>query len=472
MPETLGLFPRGYQEPSYKPGNWSDIFSQMASNLSTDAAVINQITAYLASAKSNAINDILRASGIQQLQTQMTLIQNDFNGLKQIFTSDLRSGDVFDTSLDVISRAERIVDTLDRLDDYANSIMSAIDTSVDFVSSLPDKIEDTFNKFSSTLEKLTNFDLSNTLDKLPDLVADNLLNLDIIQDPLILLNNVQLTVTSIATTVTSIRAPANLNDVRALLTTLRSLIAKIRSVRDQAQRVQESISRLASLIQSGNYLSLVMSLAAGGVTFFQRPPAYNARYPFNHGFKTHGGHVFERDNTPKSERIKYQHPAKTSLEVQPDGGVVVKGENDFQLSVSKNFDVLIKNAATITVQGDARIIANTVQVEAKTDATITSTGKTTVNSAQDVAVTANGSVQVISNGTATVAANASTSISSNGEVVISGTAGIRLETPGNIILNSNALTETVVGAVLRTNGNSITTTGGPHVIRGTPIELN
>lgn len=470
---SIDLFPPKYQAPDYKCGNWDDIFEQMASNMATDAAIINQLTAYLSSMKSNAISDVLRISGIQQLQTNMELIKGQFTGLKTLFTNPLNnSGDILGTSMDVLNRAEAIVDTLDRLDNYANALLGSIDTTADFIAAIPDKIEETFNNFSNTLDKLTNFDVSSTLDKLPDLVKEGFMNLDIIQDPLILLNNVQVTIVSMSTTIASIKAPQNLNDVRALISTLRSLIARLQQIKAQAERMKSAIENLAKTIQNGNYLSLVMSLAAGGVTFFQRPPAYNARYPFNHGFKTHGGHVFEKDNTPGSERIKYTHPSKTDVEIQPDGGVVVKGQSDFQVSVSKNFDVLIKNAATITVQGDARIIANNVQIEAKSTATVTSTGSTVVNSAADASLTATGSVAVTSGGTATVTSVGATSVSSNGLLTLSSNTGIDLISEGPINIVSTALTENVAGIVERTNASCTELSGGPHIIMGTPISLN
>ena len=144
-----------YQDESYVCGDWSDIFLNMTSTISTDAAIINQLTNYLSSGASAAISDVIRSSGIQQLETQMKSLQNDVLSLKQLFTAEINtSGDIFDTSLNVVSRAEAIVDTLDRLDNYANDILNTIDTSIDFISSLPENIEKTFDNFQSTLEKI------------------------------------------------------------------------------------------------------------------------------------------------------------------------------------------------------------------------------------------------------------------------------------------------------------------------------
>lgn len=462
-----------YQDESYVCGDWSDIFLNMTSTISTDAAIINQLTNYLSSGASAAISDVIRSSGIQQLETQMKSLQNDVSSLKQLFTAEINtSGDIFDTSLNVVSRAEAIVDTLDRLDNYANDILNSIDTGIDFISSLPENIEKTFDNFQSTLEKLIDFDLTATIDKLPSLITDKLLDLDIIKDPLILLTTVQTTVVSITSTIASIKAPQNLNDVRAFLTTLRGIIAQIQAIKAQVDRITSSIERLADTLKSGNFISLVASLAAGGVSFFERPSAYNAIYPFNHGYKTHGGHVFERDNTPGSERVSYTHPSKTSVEVQPDGGVVVKGKSDFQLSVSKNCDVYVKNAATITVDGDVRIIANNVSAEAKGNATVASSGNVTVTAIANANVSATGSAIVTAGGTCSVSSVGGTSISSNGLLTLSSNTGINMISEGPITINSTALSENTLGPVVRTNVSSLEITSGIHQITGAPISLN
>ena len=469
----INLLPPQYQDDSYIYGSIDDVLLRMASNLSTDAAIINQVANYLASPVSAAISDAIRASGIQQLQTDMTMIQNDLTSLKTLFTGEINtSGNIFDTSLNVIDRAEAIVDTLDRLENYASDIIDHIDTTIDFISAAPEKIEETFNNFQNTLSKLSEFDVTTTLNKLPDLIADKILDIDVVKDSLVLLNNVQTTVTSVTVTISSIKAPRNLNDVRTLLSTLRSLVSQAKSVKAQADRVVESANRLKELLQSGNYLSLILSLASGGVTFFERPPSYNAQYPYNHGYRTHGGHVFEQDNTPGSQRLNYKHPAKTSIEIQPDGAVVFKGKSDFQLSVSKNFDVLIKNAATITVEGDARIIASNVTVEAKGNATVSSSGNTVINAASNASVVANGNVAVQSGGTCSVLSAQGTSISSNGKLTLSSNEGIDIITEGPITTKAAVKQEDIAGAVIKTNASVSETTAGLHKIIGKPITLN
>lgn len=470
---TTDTLPRQYQDPDFVCGTIGDVLSEMTWRLSTDAQVINQITNYLSTGASAAINDAIRASGIQQLQTDMKLIEYEVSSLKGLFTTKIGTSDSpLGSSLNIIDRAESIVNTLDRLDTYVNDIIGHIENITDTVENIPNTIESAFNNFQSTLEKLTDFDLSSTLDKLPNLVADKLLDIDVVKEPLILLNNVQTTVSSVTAMTSSIRAPQNLNDVRTLLSTLRGIIGQINLLKSQADRVVDSTKNLASVLRSGNYVSLVASLAAGGVIFFERPPTYNAIYPYNRGYSTHGGHVFEHDNTPGSERLNYTHPSKTSVEIQPDGAVVVKGKSDFQVSVTKNCDVLIKNAATIAVQGDVRISANNINAEAKGNIAVSSSGTALVNSASTASVVAKGSVVVSSGGTATVSSVGGTSISSNGPLTLSSNTSVDIISDGPVTINGNSQTDNISGAVIRNNASCTESSSGIHKINAGLITLN
>lgn len=473
--------PIGYRAPDAKCSEWIDIFSSMSTNLATDAMLINQIANYVASASANGITDLARASGLLQLQTDATMIQNDIKMLSSLFTTDVTasSGDILDTSTNVVDRAEAILNTIDRLDSYVDDILQHIDTTVDFVENFPEKIqetidkfEDTIDKFQESLEELADFDVEKTLEKLPELISDKLLNLDIIKDPLILLNNIQTTVVSITGTLSSIRAPQNLNDVRALLQTLRSLIAQLKAIKAQANKVMESVKRLSDTLQNGNYINVILSLASGGVTFFEKPPVFNPKYPYTHGHSTAGGHRVQWDDAVGQENVSYNHPAGSSIDFQPDGSVVLKSSGDFQLSVSKNLDVSVKGAATITIGGDARIIANTATVEAKTNATITAGAKTFINAVGDVQIAATGSAIMNAGGTCTIAAIGATSVSSSGITTVSGAVGLHFITEGEILTKGNIRNAIISGLDTQTRGAYLGTTTGLHQQFGAPIKLN
>lgn len=469
MPVLENIKPKGYQSASYTPGSWSSLLTQMSSNLTNDAAVINQLTNYLASAATNAISDSLRSSGISSLSAQMNQIQNDWNTINTVFSTPLNtSGDALDTSLDIIDRAEKIVDTLDNLSDYADSLMSAVDN----IGNLPSNIESVFSNYSSTLSSLTDFDMSSALDNLPSSVSDSLLNLDIVQDPLVLYQSCTIAISSVGTMIGGLKAPTNLNDVRAFLSTLRQIINKIKQLKNQMEKIQKKLQQLQSLLASGNYLSVIIALASGGVSFFEKPTTYKAKYPYNKGWTTAGGHKFERDDTPSGERIKYSHPKGTSIDIQPDGAMVIKSPDDMQLSITKDFDVLVKDACTITVNGDAKIIADSASIEAKNDCTVSSTTRTLVISTGDVQVTAGGSAVVNSTGTATVSSALGTEVScSGGTLTLSGKI-INIISEGAITMTSTSLTETIAGPILRSAGATIKETSAIHTIKAGVINLN
>lgn len=53
---------------------------------------------------------------------------------------------------------------------------------------------------------------------------------------------------------------------------------------------------------------------------FQEPTSfYKARYPYNHVIETESGHLVERDDTPQSERLLWQHRTGTFTEFGPTG---------------------------------------------------------------------------------------------------------------------------------------------------------
>ena len=62
---------------------------------------------------------------------------------------------------------------------------------------------------------------------------------------------------------------------------------------------------------------------------FQEPPQfYKARYPYNHVVETESGHLVERDDTPQSERLLWQHRTGTFTEFGPTGIRIERSHGD------------------------------------------------------------------------------------------------------------------------------------------------
>lgn len=461
---------------TYIPGQIGSILSGVASGIAIDSMIINQIAGYLSSEASAAISDVIRSSGLAQLQNDMTLLQNEYNSIRTIFTTNLNftGADIVDSSLnagfDILDRAEKIVDTIENVQKYAEDIIDHITNTVDFISDLPDKIAQEFENFQNTLEYLSNLDLSqgldHLLDNLPIDIKNALLDLDIIKDPLMLYYSIKATIISIASSLSTITFPTNLNDVRAILAQLRNILAMIKQVKARVDRIKRTIEQIAKLIQAGDYLSLLMSAVSGGLLFMLKPIEYGTRYPYNRGFKRPDGSRDENDATPGASRRGWSSPSGSRGDINPDGSGTYVFKNGLQVSVDKNLDVLIKGAATITVQGEADINADSVRVTSKSTAVLNG-----VN------------VNVIAHGTATVSAAGVASsmvinsagtctVSVAGTLNIGAAGGIALTTPGimnfqagSLNIQAGALTEFIVGG-------AIITAGGAYKINSPVVSLN
>src|SRR5574344_1440363 len=119
-------------------------------SLGNEEAILNQLANYLSTPLSSAIDDLTRASGIQQIQQELQAAQSDIEALGPIFTRPLMGDSTYEGVIksgeDLISRAERIIDTYDRLEKYANDIIDKLDYTIDaaeytfdYISELPDR---------------------------------------------------------------------------------------------------------------------------------------------------------------------------------------------------------------------------------------------------------------------------------------------------------------------------------------------
>ena len=94
-------------------------------------------------------------------------------------------------------------------------------------------------------------------------------------------------------------------------------------------------------------------------------------YPHNQVKYTESGHYQEMDDTPGSERISEKHRTGTGYEIDADGNKVevIKGDR-YSLTVGSDF-ILVNGSVNIYVEGDAGVVANNVNINAKEDMNIT-----------------------------------------------------------------------------------------------------
>jgi len=80
--------------------------------------------------------------------------------------------------------------------------------------------------------------------------------------------------------------------------------------------------------------------------------SYAAKYPFNKVMRTEGGHVIEVDDTTGHERLHIFHKSGTYVEINQDGRMITKvNDDDFQI-VANNREVYIKGNVNIQVDGN------------------------------------------------------------------------------------------------------------------------
>lgn len=152
-------------------------------------------------------------------------------------------------------------------------------------------------------------------------------------------------------------------------------------------------------------------------------PAFAAEYPFNRVIRTRKGHTIELDDTDNAERVRIHHANGTTIEMGPDGRLVIRNPGD-------SFEIVggVKN---IAVTGDAKIEVG-------------------------------GNLKAAIQGSATIAANSSVSIESKGILRLFGLLGVQIVSgEGTTIQGAGGLTVTdgsIVAAGNISSGTGLTTT--------------
>ena len=95
--------------------------------------------------------------------------------------------------------------------------------------------------------------------------------------------------------------------------------------------------------------------------------AYAAVYPYNKVMETESGHIVEFDDTKDAERIRIVHKSGTSVEMHPNGDIVSRNNNKWQMTtgneechISGTLNIVVAGNAVIespltTIKGDLRV---------------------------------------------------------------------------------------------------------------------
>jgi hypothetical protein len=142
---------------------------------------------------------------------------------------------------------------------------------------------------------------------------------------------------------------------------------------------------------------------AGGGTWDEPQSAYNARYPENIVFNTHGGVVVELDSTQGSKRFSIWHPSNSYVEVDDEGVLVIRNESDSYEIVVKGKNIHIKQDKCETIDGDeAKKVEGDVTEEVGGDVESQVDGNVTENIDGNLTVTVGGNITITSTGNTVV----------------------------------------------------------------------
>lgn len=78
---------------------------------------------------------------------------------------------------------------------------------------------------------------------------------------------------------------------------------------------------------------------------------YKAKYPFNHAFESESGHIIEIDDSSGGERIRVYHRAGSFVEFHPNGDVVARQGNKYEIIVGKN-NCYVQGETNLITTGD------------------------------------------------------------------------------------------------------------------------
>ena len=121
-----------------------------------------------------------------------------------------------------------------------------------------------------------------------------------------------------------------------------------------------------------NNLDLSVSTADGN-TWDEPESAYAAEYPKNIVLSTHRGLTIEIDNTEGAERVHLYHPSNTYIEIDVEGNIIFRNENDrFEITKGdRNKHIFGSDNETVDIDKTTYIKAdNTVKIDNNRTTTI------------------------------------------------------------------------------------------------------
>lgn len=167
--------------------------------------------------------------------------------------------------------------------------------------------------------------------------------------------------------------------------------------------------------------------AADGTKFAEPISQFDARYPFNHVIETDGGHVFELDDTPNSERVQIFHRKGSFVEFHPDGSIVHRGAKDRYHVIFNNENLYAGGNMNMSVVGAVNILAGT-------NTNISTAGDATWTVGGNLKLDVNGDFNLAVGGTAKIDSASAIEMNSSGDYTLAAGGSIGLDASGSASL--------------------------------------
>jgi len=189
----------------------------------------------------------------------------------------------------------------------------------------------------------------------------------------------------------------------------------------------ESIANTTIDFQRQNRLVGIKS--AGGYSWREFFPSFNANYPFNNVTETESGHALEMDDTRNFERVQLSHRTGSTLEFLPDGSAKLKSFNHKQDITMGNHQEYVNGSKDTTVQSDMFLRINGKLVIQCDGIDIISSGDMNLKG-KNVNITAGDALNIYAGGNATVSGLTKLDLSSQGSLNGYGGSGMSLDSGG------------------------------------------
>lgn len=169
-------------------------------------------------------------------------------------------------------------------------------------------------------------------------------------------------------------------------------------------------------------LDEAIQMAYGG-SWDEPNPFYNAKYPHNFVFTTHGGLTVEVDSTPGAKRLAFYHPSNTYMEINNDGVMVIRNQSD-------KYEIVIENKFVHIIQD------NNVTVDADERYKVKGNKKTEIDADEDRRVEGNRRTEIKGDDTKAIAGELNITVEGDVNLTSNGNVNIKSGTPtGKINLN-------------------------------------